>query len=187
MKYALTTAFAFSFISVLSAFAADNRDNRDRENRVQERRDNGPVQRHQWARGERLPGEFWRGHEVTDWRARHFREPPRGYGWVEVNGDFVLAALATGVILDVAANPYAYPYPYPYPPGGYPYPDAGPYPPDYGNGPPPPLAQYPAPQGASVPTWYYCSDPPGYYPYVSACNQNWQPVPAAPPPAPPQN
>jgi hypothetical protein len=28
-------------------------------------------------------------------------------------------------------------------------------------------------------TWYYCSDPAGYYPYVSQCNTSWQTVPAS--------
>ena len=28
-------------------------------------------------------------------------------------------------------------------------------------------------------TWYYCSDPAGYYPYVTQCNTGWQPVPAS--------
>jgi hypothetical protein len=27
-------------------------------------------------------------------------------------------------------------------------------------------------------SWYYCSDPAGYYPYVTQCNTNWQTVPA---------
>jgi hypothetical protein len=27
-------------------------------------------------------------------------------------------------------------------------------------------------------TWYYCSDPAGYYPYVTQCNTGWAPVPA---------
>ncbi len=27
--------------------------------------------------------------------------------------------------------------------------------------------------------WYYCSDPAGYYPYVTQCNTGWQPVPAS--------
>ena len=39
-------------------------------------------------------------YEVADWRGHHLSEPPRGYHWVEVNGDYVLAAVATGVILD---------------------------------------------------------------------------------------
>jgi hypothetical protein len=25
-------------------------------------------------------------------------------------------------------------------------------------------------------TWYYCSDPAGYYPYVTQCNTGWQAV-----------
>lgn len=28
------------------------------------------------------------------------------------------------------------------------------------------------------PAWYYCYNPPGYYPYVPYCNGPWQPVPA---------
>jgi Ni/Co efflux regulator RcnB len=56
---------------------------------------------HGWHRGDRLPNAYW-GHryEVADWRAHHLAEPPRGYHWVQVNGDYVLAAVATGVILD---------------------------------------------------------------------------------------
>ncbi len=56
---------------------------------------------HEWQRGARLPNEY-RGHqyEVRDWRGHHLSEPPRGYHWVEVNGDYVLAAVATGIILD---------------------------------------------------------------------------------------
>jgi len=29
--------------------------------------------------------------------------------------------------------------------------------------------------------WYYCSNPPGYYPYVQYCNGPWQPVAPTPP------
>jgi hypothetical protein len=28
-------------------------------------------------------------------------------------------------------------------------------------------------------TWYYCTDPAGYYPYVSQCNIGWEAVPAS--------
>ena len=28
-------------------------------------------------------------------------------------------------------------------------------------------------------TWYYCSDPTGYYPYVAQCNTGWQTVPSS--------
>ena len=53
--------------------------------------------------------------------------------------------------------PFAWDYYYPY--AGYP---------DYGYEQPYP-AQY----------WYYCSDPAGYYPYVTQCNTGWQTVPAS--------
>jgi hypothetical protein len=43
--------------------------------------------------------------------------------------------------------------------------------PDYGD------YDYSQPYGAQ--TWYYCSDPAGYYPYVTQCNTAWQPVPAS--------
>jgi hypothetical protein len=29
--------------------------------------------------------------------------------------------------------------------------------------------------------WYFCSEPRGYYPYVSQCPKGWQQVPAQPP------
>jgi hypothetical protein len=38
------------------------------------------------------------------------------------------------------------------------------------------LYSYPESYGSQ--TWYYCSDPAGYYPYVTQCNTGWQAVPA---------
>ena len=37
-----------------------------------------------------------------------------------------------------------------------------------------------APEGYSEDSWYYCSDPEGYYPYVRNCNAEWRPVPISP-------
>ena len=34
-------------------------------------------------------------------------------------------------------------------------------------------------QPLSSQTWYYCSDPAGYYPYIAQCNTGWQTVPAS--------
>ena len=56
---------------------------------------------HEWQRGDRVPREYWGPrYVVNDWRGHHLSQPPRGYHWVQVNGDYVLAAVATGVILD---------------------------------------------------------------------------------------
>jgi len=42
---------------------------------------------------------------VNDWRARHLSPPPRGYHWVQTGGDYVLVAIATGVILQLLLHP----------------------------------------------------------------------------------
>jgi hypothetical protein len=48
---------------------------------------------------------------------------------------------------------------------------------------PPPRIVAPPPRVYVEPTpytWYYCANPPGYYPFVQQCPGGWQPV--APPP-----
>jgi hypothetical protein len=52
----------------------------------------------------------------------------------------------------------------------YSYPWWGAYPGDW---------SYEAMQPSNAQTWYYCSDPAGYYPYVTQCNTGWQAVPAS--------
>ncbi len=37
-------------------------------------------------------------------RSHHLRKPPRGYEWRNVDGDYVLGAVATGVIADLLLN-----------------------------------------------------------------------------------
>ncbi len=63
-----------------------------------------------------------------------------------------------------------------YPAPVYPYPN--PYLPPTAVAPP---AVPPAPAGAQQ-YWYYCSKPPGYYPYVPRCGTAWQAVPTYPSP-----
>ena len=61
----------------------------------------GAGPNHDWQRGSSLPREYWGPrYVVNDWRGHHLSQPPRGYHWVSVNGDYVLAAVATGIILD---------------------------------------------------------------------------------------
>ncbi|CAE6814570.1 MULTISPECIES: RcnB family protein [Paraburkholderia] len=62
----------------------------------------GPVPHNDWHRGERLPTEYRdRNYVVDNWHEHGLQAPPRGYQWVGVNGDYVLAAIATGVIANV--------------------------------------------------------------------------------------
>lgn len=102
----------------------DNRDNRDNdrhdngrhngfENHGNDRRDDfaqhyhrddmrGGGPRHDLRRGQRLDREYRNNrYVVTDWRERHLSAPPRGHHWVRAGNDYVLAAIATGVIAQV--------------------------------------------------------------------------------------
>ncbi|MFO1014473.1 MAG: RcnB family protein [Caulobacteraceae bacterium] len=56
-----------------------------------------------WRRGAYLPS-YYRGYVVNDYYAYRLRSPPRGYHWVRVNNDYLLVAIATGLIFDVIAN-----------------------------------------------------------------------------------
>jgi hypothetical protein len=50
--------------------------------------------------------------------------------------------------------------------------------------PPAIVVQQPSPVPTGLPpgrSWYYCDNPPGYYPYVAACSGPWRQVPATPP------
>jgi len=60
---------------------------------------------HRWRRGDRLPPAY-RGsaYVVPDPAMYHLRPAPRGYYWVRVDNNAVLAAVATGVVVDVAVN-----------------------------------------------------------------------------------
>jgi Ni/Co efflux regulator RcnB len=58
-----------------------------------------------WHRGDRLPSDYRdRQYVVDDYRGYGLRQPPRGYRWVGVNGDYVLAAIATGVIAQIVLS-----------------------------------------------------------------------------------
>lgn len=64
-----------------------------------------PQPHAEWRRGGRVPPEYrGRNYVVQDWRAYRLQQPPRGYQWVGVGGDFVLAAIATGVIANIIAG-----------------------------------------------------------------------------------
>jgi len=58
-----------------------------------------------WRRGAYLPS-YYRGggYVVNDYYRYHLRPPPRGYYWYRTGNDYVLAAIATGLIFDVIAN-----------------------------------------------------------------------------------
>jgi Ni/Co efflux regulator RcnB len=80
----------------------DRREDRGRVNRGgrDERRDErGAGPEHRFYKGERLPVEYRHTqYVVNDWRGHRLSAPPRGYHWVQTGSDYVLVAIATGII-----------------------------------------------------------------------------------------
>ena len=65
-------------------------------------KDYGPD--HRYRRGQRMGYNDWQGSNRVDYRQHHLRQPPRGYEWRERNGQYVLAAIATGLIASIILN-----------------------------------------------------------------------------------
>ena len=56
------------------------------------------VHHAEWKKGAKIHDEDWKRGEHIDYKEHHLRRPPHGYEWREVDGNYVLAAVATGVI-----------------------------------------------------------------------------------------
>jgi Ni/Co efflux regulator RcnB len=68
-------------------------------------RSRGAGPDHAFYKGGRLPTQYRsKQYVVDDWRGHHLSAPPRGYHWVQTGGDYVLAAIATGVIASILLN-----------------------------------------------------------------------------------
>jgi Ni/Co efflux regulator RcnB len=124
MKRIVISALALSMLAGAAGSAAaqpygpdrhDDRggygDHRDGDHRGDYRSDRGGDHRGDhwgdhgdWRRGGRIDRDDWRRGDVVDYRMHHLRRPPRGYEWREIDGRYVLAAVATGVIADIILN-----------------------------------------------------------------------------------
>jgi Ni/Co efflux regulator RcnB len=69
-----------------AAFAQDHHDN------------HAYVRHNEWHKGAKISHDDWNRGDQVDWHAHHLQAPPRGYEWREVDGNFILAAVATGLI-----------------------------------------------------------------------------------------
>jgi Ni/Co efflux regulator RcnB len=87
-KFAALTTLSAMLCSG-AAFAQD--DHHDAHNQTY-------VKHDEWKKGYHMKDEDWKRGEVVDYKTYHLKPPPRGYEWREVDGNYVLAAVATGVI-----------------------------------------------------------------------------------------
>jgi Ni/Co efflux regulator RcnB len=91
-------------------FAQDHHDDRDDHHDSQHHDDRDDhhdnhhyVHHDDWRKGARMNHDDWNRGERVDYRHYHLHAPPRGYEWREVDGNYVMAAVATGVIASVVA------------------------------------------------------------------------------------
>jgi Ni/Co efflux regulator RcnB len=64
--------------------------------------------RNDWRPGRRMDVGYWGRAERVDWRRHHLRRPPYGYEWRYIDGRYVLAAVATGLIASIIAGSNRY-------------------------------------------------------------------------------
>jgi Ni/Co efflux regulator RcnB len=95
------------------AFAQDHNDDQrdDHHDNAQhdDHHDNHAyVQHKEWKKGYHMNQDDWARGGQVDYHTQHLRTPPRGYEWRETDGNYVLAAVATGVIASVIAESAAH-------------------------------------------------------------------------------
>jgi Ni/Co efflux regulator RcnB len=104
MKRIFTTAAALVILAGTGAAYAqpghddhhDNHDNHGGSGMMM----HGPAHAN-WHQGGRIERNDWNRGQHIDYRAHHLRRPPHGYEWRQVDGNYVLAAAATGLIASI--------------------------------------------------------------------------------------
>jgi Ni/Co efflux regulator RcnB len=87
--------------------AAVQHDNRGFGRAHEQERSNGrgAGPNNEYYRGDRLPAEYrHRNYVVDDWRSHNLSAPPPGHQWVQSGGDYILIAVATGIIAQLLLN-----------------------------------------------------------------------------------
>jgi hypothetical protein len=88
----------------------------DYDRRYYDRDYRSDYRERRWSRGQYLPRHYRsRNYVVYDYGRYRLRPPPRGYHWVRHGDDYLLAAIATGLIAQVifgSNGGYGYSQPY---------------------------------------------------------------------------
>ena len=104
----VASALALS-ISGIPLIAQDHHDDQSYRDRGSQRdHDQHYVHHKDWRKGHHISHDDWNRGAQVDWHSRHLRQPPRDYEWREVDGNYVLAAVATGVIASVIIASHAH-------------------------------------------------------------------------------
>lgn len=109
MNRIFRVALAASLLSSAAAVAQPGNPERNGQDRYEELQNNPGVHMStpRFSRGDRVPDQYRTNQQyaVNDWQQRNLRRPPRGYHWVrDDNNNYFLAAVTTGVILDLMLN-----------------------------------------------------------------------------------
>ena len=89
--FILSLLFAIAIPTAYTQALADDHDNHQY------------VRHDEWKKGAKIQDEDWKRGEQVDYKQHHLRAPPHGYEWRMVDGNYILAAAATGVIASVVA------------------------------------------------------------------------------------
>ena len=81
------------------------REQRYQEDRRREEELRSQHEHHNWRRGDHLPRAYFaREYVIDNYGAYHLRRPPRGHCWIRVDDKFLLAAIATGVVVEILSD-----------------------------------------------------------------------------------
>jgi Ni/Co efflux regulator RcnB len=103
MKRLLTAAAAAVLALSATAGAASAQPYGHQDNAQHDNGRHNGDRNHDWRRGGRIEHSDWNRGQRVDWRRHHLRQPPRGYEWRQVDNQYVMAAVATGVIASILA------------------------------------------------------------------------------------
>lgn len=111
MKHFIAVAAALSLFAGSAAFAQpDSHDDHNNDHPAMTMKGpamSGPAMHGpshaDWRKGGHIEKNDWNRGQKIDYRSHHLGRPQRGYEWRQVDGNFVLAAAATGLIASVIA------------------------------------------------------------------------------------
>jgi Ni/Co efflux regulator RcnB len=83
-------------VTVLSAFCSGVMLAQDHHEEQQQY-----VHHDDWKKGQKMSHDDWGRGSQVDYKSHHLKAPQRGYEWRQVDGNYVEAAVATGLIASV--------------------------------------------------------------------------------------